>query len=143
MEQVELTNMCMIKREDYVLMQHRIDSKWPGMVFPGGHLQKGESVVDSVIREIKEETGLTIINPNLCGIKQFNQDGHRYMVFLFTATQFYGKIKDSDEGKVEWIKFEDIYTYPIAKGFEDMINVFVDEEINELFYTDSGKRIYK
>ena len=62
-EQIELTNMCMIyDNEGNVVVQDKIGKSWGGLTFPGGHVEKGESFVDSVIREVKEETGLDIKN---------------------------------------------------------------------------------
>lgn len=69
-EKIELTNMCMIyDNNGNVVVQDKINQSWGGITFPGGHIEKQESFVDSVIREVKEETGLIIKNPKLCGIK--------------------------------------------------------------------------
>ena len=81
-EQVELTTLCLIHEGDRYLLQDRIKADWKGFTLPGGHVEPGESIVDSVIREMKEETGLTIRNPKLCGIKQFPIEGGRYIVFF-------------------------------------------------------------
>lgn len=60
-EVVTLTNMCMIYDDKgNVLVQDKVDETWGGLTFPGGHIEKGESFVDSVIREVYGETGLTI-----------------------------------------------------------------------------------
>ena len=67
-ESVEFVNMCMIKNGDKVLVQDRVSPDWPGITFPGGHVERGESFVAAVIREVREETGLTISKPQLCGI---------------------------------------------------------------------------
>lgn len=68
-EQAIFTNMCMIENEKgQILIQDRQKANWPGVTFPGGHVEKGESFCASVIREVKEETGLVISNPVLCGI---------------------------------------------------------------------------
>ena len=104
-EEVELTNMCMIcDGKGNVLVQNKKNHPtWHGWNFPGGHVEKGEFVTPSVIREIREETGLTIEHPKLCGIKEFrNKDGKRYLVFLYTANCFSGKLKSSEESDVFW-----------------------------------------
>lgn len=59
-EPVTLTNMCMIKNKDKILVLDRNDPVWPGLTFPGGHVEKHESFHDSVIREVKEETKLAL-----------------------------------------------------------------------------------
>ena len=60
--------MCMVEDgKGNVLVQNRLDPNWSGIVYPGGHVEAGESITASVIREIREETGLTIENPTLCG----------------------------------------------------------------------------
>ena len=66
---IELTNMCMVADGTKVLVQNRVKPGWPGITFPGGHVEPGESITASVIREVKEETGLAIESPKLCGIK--------------------------------------------------------------------------
>ena len=76
MEEVELTNMCMVcDGKGNVLVQNKKgDRTWHGWNFPGGHVEQGEFVTPSVVREIREETGLTIENPKLCGIKEFHKE---------------------------------------------------------------------
>lgn len=68
-----LTNLCLIEdcTSNKVVLQYRSPEKnnWSGYAFPGGHIEEGESLVESVIREIKEETGLTISNPQLAAVK--------------------------------------------------------------------------
>ncbi len=108
-EVVELTNMCMIcdAAGNVLVQDKKSSSSWHGWNFPGGHVEPGEYVTPSVIREVREETGLTIKNPKLCGIKEFHrEDGKRFIVFLYTADQFSGELKSSDEGEVFW--------YPLA-----------------------------
>lgn len=65
-EKVILTNMCMVYNGNKVLVQDRLNRNWKGLAFPGGHVEKHESFTDAVIREVKEETGLTISSPQLC-----------------------------------------------------------------------------
>ena len=62
MENLELTNMVMIvnEKDNKVLVQNRIKGEWTGIAFPGGHVEKGESIIDSAIREVKEELDLDL-----------------------------------------------------------------------------------
>ena len=83
-----LTNICLIEdlETQCVVMQYRApeNNRWSGYAFPGGHVENGESFVESVIREIYEETGLTIQNPQLVGIKNWPLDtGGRYIVVCY------------------------------------------------------------
>lgn len=74
-QEIELTNMCLVYNESSILVQEKVGTRHPGgLVFPGGHVEEGESLRDSIIREIKEETGLTISNPRPCGYKDWIQD---------------------------------------------------------------------
>ncbi len=98
-ETVIITNMCMVYNNGKVLVQDRVDSNWKGITFPGGHVDKGESFTDAVIREVFEETGLTISAPQLCGIKDWpEEDGSRYIVLFYKTDKFVGELRSSDEG---------------------------------------------
>lgn len=138
-ELTELTNMCMLRSEDgRYLLQNRIDPNWPGLVFPGGHVEPHESVTDSVVREVWEETGIRILDPRLCGIKHFyNYHGNRYIVFLFTATRWSGELHSSSEGEVMWLTMEEIHQRKCVQGFDDLLRVFTDASLNEVIYTDT------
>ena len=102
-ETVVLTNMCMVyDNQGNILVQDRLDPEWPGITFPGGHVEPGEAFTKAVIREVWEETGLTIEHPRLCGLKQFpEEDGTRYIVMLYKANQFSGELRSSCEGNVD------------------------------------------
>lgn len=140
-EPVILTNMCMVTDENgNVLVQNRKDPGWPGIVFPGGHVEPGESFVDSVIREVREETGITVLNPSLCGVKQFQtREGERYIVFLFRANQFEGELQSSDEGEAMWIPRAELFDHNCVESFGDLVKIFEDEAISELFYNGSDE----
>ena len=137
-ERVELTTLCMICRGEELLLQDRIKTDWRGYCFPGGHVEPGESIVDSVIREIREETGLTIKTPQLCGIKQFPIDGGRYLVFLFKTAFFDGELQSSEEGKVAWIHRKDLPVINKVSDFMDMLKVFDQDNLTEFQYVING-----
>ena len=103
-----------------------------GITFPGGHIEKQESFVDSVIREVKEETGLIIKNPKLCGIKWWEvKRNKRYVVLLFKANEYCGTLKSSNEGKVFWTKLETLKTLNLAESFDKIIDVFCEDNVQE------------
>ena len=134
-EQAIFTNMCMIYNGDYILVQDRQNPDWPGITFPGGHVEHGEAFVESVKREVFEETGLIIDNPILCGVKQFQTiQNERYVVLFFKTNQFKGDLKPSVEGDVFWIKKEDLKRYQLANDFLDMFNVFESDRLSEFYY---------
>lgn len=133
-EKIELTALCMVYRGDELLLQNRVKTDWRGYAFPGGHVEPGESIVDSVVREMKEETGLTVRNLRLCGIKQFPIDGGRYLVFLFKTGDFEGELTSSEEGKVEWIRRCDLPGINTVDDFMQMLRVFDDESLTEFQY---------
>ena len=145
-EEVELTNMCMIcDGNGNVLVQNKKNNPvWHGWNFPGGHVEKGEYVTPSVIREMQEETGLLIENPRLCGIKEFHKakDGKRYIVFLYTANQFSGELKASAEGEVFWYPLSQLaQSAELIDGFGEMLPVFTQSEISEIFYERRGNTV--
>lgn len=137
-EKVELTSLCMIYRGEEILLQNRVKTDWRGYCFPGGHVEPGESIVDSVAREMKEETGLTIHHPRLCGIKQFPIDGGRYLVFFFKTDSFTGELISSDEGKMEWISRKNLPHLNTVTDFMDMLKVFDQDDLTEFQYVVNG-----
>lgn len=138
-ENVTLTNMCMIKNKDQVLVLDRNDPVWPGLTFPGGHVEAHESFHDSVVREVKEETGLTISHPQLVGVKQFyDHNDERYLVFFYIAEQFSGTVKESDEGKLIWMSAKELKKQKLAYNFDHDLPVFFEQTISE--HMLDGKR---
>lgn len=147
MEEVELTNMCMVcDGKGNVLVQNKKGGRtWHGWNFPGGHVEQGEFVTPSVVREIREETGLTLENPKLCGIKEFQkeQDGKRFIVFLYAASRFSGELRASDEGDVFWYPLSELKrSKELADGFSEMLPVFTSDEISEVFYTKNWDTVF-
>lgn len=134
-ETVVLTNMCMIyDGSGNILVQDRLDPEWPGVTFPGGHVEPGESFTGAVIREVWEETGLTIEKPRLCGLKQFpEENGTRYMVMLFKTNRFSGELRSSREGRVFWIPRAELGKYKLPISFDQMVRVFEEDELTEQY----------
>ena len=133
-EKIELTALCLVHNEDAYLLQNRVKEDWKGYTLPGGHIETGESIVDAVVREIKEETGLTILNPRLCGVKQFPIKDGRYIVFLFRANEYEGELISSEEGDMHWIKKEELSSVNLVSDFNMLLQVILDDSLNEFQY---------
>lgn len=135
-ENAELTVLCLLQSEGAYLLQDRVKEDWKGYTLPGGHIEAGESIVDAVIREMQEETGLTILNPRLCGVKQFPIKGGRYIVFLFRADQYEGELCSSAEGDMHWIKKEELSNVDLVSDFQELLQVMLDDSLNEFQYIE-------
>ena len=142
LENVELTNMCMVydPTTGKVLVQNRTKKQYDGIAFPGGHTEPGEPLVPSVIREVMEETGLTIANVVPCGFKDwyYPSENKRYLVLLFKTSTFRGKLKPhSHEGDNLWLTLDEIKNSRTAEYFLDMLPIFLGEnQQTEMFFTD-------
>lgn len=122
-----ISNMCMVYKGDMILVINRTKSDWPGLSFPGGHLEENETLEESVVREMKEETGLEIKNPKLCAIKEWDWgNGVRYLGLLYKTNDFKGKLKSSSEGEVFWINKKDINKYELSQDFLELFKM-IDE----------------
>ena len=139
-ENVELTVLCLVQDGNRILLQNRVKNDWQGYTLPGGHVEHGESFVDAVIREMKEETGLDIINPRLAGIKQFPIENGRYVVLLFKTTEFAGTLISSEEGTMEWVDCRNLAEVNTVDDFDDLINVINDPDLTEFQYLVDGDR---
>ena len=133
-ENVELTVLCLIEDGNKILLQNRAKKDWQGYALPGGHVEPGESFVDAVIREMKEETGLTILDPRLVGVKQFPLENGRYVVLLFKATRWAGELRSSEEGQMEWISYDELATVKTVDDFADLLKVMNTPELTEFQY---------
>ena len=133
-EKVEFTNMCMICDKEKVVVIDRKKRDWPGITFPGGHVETGESFANAVIREVKEETGLTIFSPQLCGIKDWCEKECRYVVLLYKATRFDGNLLSSSEGEVWWEDVDNLSKLNLSLDMNDMLRVFTEDDLSEFFY---------
>ena len=138
--------MCMITdSEGWVLVQERLpkpSNPWSGLTFPGGHVEPGETVVASVIREVQEETGLTVSNLQNCGyIQGYNPiKQSQYFVFLFKTSTFTGELTGSVEGNVKWMTLDEMHTGKLALNMTKYLAVFQNENIPQA-YGISGKEL--
>ena len=111
MRSMILATLCYIQYGGCTLMVHRNkkandihEGKWNGL---GGKFETGETPEECVIREVYEESGLSIREPKLCGLLMFpNFKGNDWYVFVYTAGTFTGELIESPEGRLEWIPDE-------------------------------------
>ena len=127
------TTLCYIEKEDSYLMMHRVKKvndinkdKWVGV---GGHFEEGESPEECLLREVYEETGLTLTRFRLRGIVTFSTDVYptEYM-FLYTADSYEGEMIECNEGNLEWVKKSDVYDLPIWEG-DKLFFRLLEEEV--------------
>lgn len=141
-EKVIFTNMCLIYKDDEILVQERKKKDWPGLTFPGGHVEKGENFYDAIIREVKEETGLTLIKPILCGIEEYKQinDEDRYIILFYKCNNFVGELKSSIEGEVYWLKKEELKNKELSLDLDQILDIMENDDKSELiYYFEDGK----
>lgn len=133
-ERVELTVLCLVEDGNKILLQNRIKKDWQGYTLPGGYVERNESFVDAIIREMKEETGLDIKNPKLVGIKQFPIKCGRYVVLLFKTKEYSGTLVSSDEGNMEWVEYDKLKDINTVDDFEDLLKVINSNNLSEFQY---------
>lgn len=120
--------MCMVYKGDLILVQNRRKTDWPGLTFPGGHVEEGETFTESVIREVKEETGLLISDPVYVGeIVWPNPDkGYDEIALLYKTNKFTGTLKESSEGEVFFINKNEVGNYPPSYDFLKVLKMMFD-----------------
>ena len=138
-ETVEFTNLCMVRDGDRVLVIDHKKKEWPGITFPGGHVEAGESFTEAVIREVKEETGLRIASPRIWGMKDWVEDGIRYVVLFYKTEKFDGELISSEEGEVWWEDLKELPNLDLSLDMEDMLRIFLEEDLSEFFYCQDGE----
>ena len=135
-----LTNLCMVEdlENGKVVLQYRSPErykKWSGYAFPGGHIEEGESLAESIIREVYEETGLTITAPKLVAVKDWEpDDGTRYIVFCYKATEFTGQLRSSEEGEVSWVEKDQLEKLDLSYDMLPLLEVMEDPDLSEYYY---------
>ena len=145
------TVLCYIEKDDYYLMLLRNkrkddmnSGKWIGV---GGHIENGETKDEALLREVKEETNLDLIDYKLRGVIYFHDDNYMEIMNLYTSKSFNGNLKECDEGTLKWVKKDEIMDLNLWEGDKSFLPLLIKNEPYfemELFY-EKGilKRINK
>lgn len=145
--QAEMMNICMVEQGDCVLVQHRANARWHGAAFPGGHVDPGESVAESMVRELQEETGLIARSLEYCGLVHWvhADQEQRSLIFCYRCRDFSGQLRDDPkEGRHEWVPRDRLRSLPLAPWFGEQLRIFEDDAVRECFYRyddRSGKTV--
>ena len=126
----------MIEHNNQVLVQLREKNDWPGITFPGGKVEMHESIYDSCIREVKEETGLSVSNLTFSGIVHYdvNDGEEEWVIFLFKTNTFTGEIlSSSEEGKIYWMNKKDLFLEEtnLSNDLDIYLKIYEDDTIFE------------
>ena len=128
--------MCMIIRDNQVLVQNRTKNDWPGLTFPGGKVEPNESIYESVIREVKEETGLEVEHLSSCGIIHYElkAEKERWLIFLYKTKSFKGELyRAQKEDEIFWIDREELNHRKLSNDLDAYLKVFEEEDILEAY----------
>lgn len=140
MSEARLYNMCMVQKPETgeVLVQDRVKRDWSGITFPGGRVEPGESLYSSTIREVREETGLTVTGLRLCGVVDWeNPDtGARWLIFLYKTTFYSGQLLEGTrEGRVFWMPLSALASLPLAPNTDACLRLLLEDAVSEAYGT--------
>ena len=156
---VTLCNMCMIEYASTgrVLVQHRLPkatNPWCGLTFPGGHVEPGESITASMVREIREETGLTVSNLRMCGVVEWevpeepkntvwqdNIPNSKYIVFMFRTSTYSGDLNSSAEGRMEWMTLDEMRKGGLAPHMKEYIRILLDDDVPQAYGISGSNKL--
>lgn len=130
---MKMTTLCYIENNDCYLMLHRTKKKkdvnkdkWIGV---GGHAKGNETPQECLLREVKEETGLSLTSYKFRGLITFISDEYEAeMMCLFTADGYTGELITCDEGELEWVKKSDVPQLPTWEGDAQFLKLLLEDE---------------
>ena len=135
---ITLVTMVMLRDGEDLLVLDRKKSTWPGITFPGGHVEPGESITDAAKRELAEETGISADITDICGVAHWAAaNGDRYMEFLCRAKPLGGTLAPSAEGEAFFMPESELKRRAENgnEGFSDLFDMYLD-----VFLSDGGFR---
>ena len=129
---MKISTICYIRKGDACLMLHRTkkehdvnEGKWIGV---GGKLKSGESPEECICREVREETGFTLLGYKLRGIITFSSEGWEdELIFVYTADEFTGRLTDCDEGELKWIPLNEIMSLNLWEGDRIFLKLLMED----------------
>lgn len=133
-QRVNFMNMCMVSDGDgNVVMLEKEGDGYRGATFPGGHVEKDEAFAEAVIREVREETGLVIEEPKLCGIYHWFCGNVHQIVYVYLAEKYAGELCSSVEGKVSWIPEKEFLKKELAPGMGTVVSMVRSGRFSECY----------
>ncbi|WP_211746638.1 8-oxo-dGTP diphosphatase [Paenibacillus sp. Marseille-Q4541] len=135
--EVKLYTMCVVRDGDRILLMNRPNEKgFPGWIAAGGKVEFPESLTEGAIREVKEETGLTVSNLIYKGLDEFVDPNkrYRYMVFNYITDSFEGELRnDPPEGELQWVSLGELNDYPMQDWFRERLTYFFEDGTFEIY----------